>query len=135
MKLQIKNSIYLNTLASIFRIKNRIADGPGSTRPAKCGSKSGPGPKVKNYESENGSGSRIKKISDLDAGPGPRSGPAWTRKLIHLMRLRVNVRIIQSGAEQGPIDLSDLHVYSTVFHADSRGAIRFSKFDCCSGLR
>ena len=40
--------------------------------------------------------------------------------------LRVNVRIIQSGAEQGSVDLADFHVYSTVFHADFRGAIRFS---------
>ena len=49
--------------------------------------------------------------------------------------LRVNVRIIQSGAEQGSVDLADFHIYSSVFHADSRGAIRFSKFDYCSGLR
>ena len=40
--------------------------------------------------------------------------------------LRVNVRIIQSGAEQGSVDLADFHIYSTVFHADSHGTIRFS---------
>ena len=40
--------------------------------------------------------------------------------------LRVNVRIIQSGAEQGPVDLADFHIYCSVFHADSRSAIRFS---------
>ena len=44
----------------------------------------------------------------------------------HFYYLRVNVRTIQSGAEQGSVDLADFHVYSTVFHADSRGAIRFS---------
>ena len=49
--------------------------------------------------------------------------------------LRVNVSIIQSDAEQGSVDLADFHIYSTVFHADSRGAIRFSKIDYCSGLR
>ena len=40
--------------------------------------------------------------------------------------LRVNVRIIQSGAEQGSVDLADLHISCSVFHADSRDAIRFS---------
>ena len=41
--------------------------------------------------------------------------------------LRVDVRTIQSGAEQGFVDLVDFHIYSTIFHADSRGAIRFSQ--------
>ena len=40
--------------------------------------------------------------------------------------LRVNVSIIQSDAEQGSVDLADFHIYCSVFHADSRGAIRFS---------
>ena len=40
--------------------------------------------------------------------------------------LRVNVRTIQSGAEQGSVDLTDFHIYCSVFHADSRGAIHFS---------
>ena len=40
--------------------------------------------------------------------------------------LRVNVRTIQSGAEQGSVDLADSHIYCSVFHADSRGVIRFS---------
>ena len=40
--------------------------------------------------------------------------------------LKVNVRIIQSGAEQRSVDLAELHMYSTVLHADSHGAIRFS---------
>ena len=42
------------------------------------------------------------------------------------MNLRANVRTIQSGAEQGSLDLADSHIYCSVFHADSRGAIRFS---------
>ena len=53
-----------------------------------------------------------------------RSKSIIFRKLVSI--LRVNVRTIQSGAEQGSVDLADFHVYSTVFHADSRGAIRFS---------
>ena len=40
--------------------------------------------------------------------------------------LRVNVRTIQNDAEQGSLDLADLHIYCSVFHADSHGAIRFS---------
>ena len=43
--------------------------------------------------------------------------------------LRVNVRIIQSGEEQGSVDLADFHIFCSVFHADSRDAIRFSKID------
>ena len=42
------------------------------------------------------------------------------------INLRVNVRIIQSGAEQGFLDLADFHISCSVFHADSRDAIRFS---------
>ena len=49
--------------------------------------------------------------------------------------LRVNVRIIQSGAEQGSVDLADFHIYCSVFHADSRGAIRFSYKLSYAGLR
>ena len=44
----------------------------------------------------------------------------------HLVCLRVNVSIIQSDAEQGSVDLADSHMYCSIFHADSRGAIRFS---------
>ena len=43
-----------------------------------------------------------------------------------IFNLRVNVRIIQSDAEQGSVDLTDFHIHCSVFHADSRGAIRFS---------
>ena len=32
--------------------------------------------------------------------------------------LRVNIRIIQSGAEQGSVDLADFHIFCSVFHAD-----------------
>ena len=41
--------------------------------------------------------------------------------------LRVNVSIIQSDAEQGSLDLADFHIFCSVFHADHRGAIRFSQ--------
>ena len=44
----------------------------------------------------------------------------------NLPSLRVNVRTIQSDAEQGSLDLADFHIYCSVFHADSHGAIRFS---------
>ena len=47
-------------------------------------------------------------------------------KLYKRRHLRVNVSIIQSDAEQGSVDLADFHIYSTVFHADSHGTIRFS---------
>ena len=53
-------------------------------------------------------------------------GVFFRKKSMILFFLRVNVRIIQSGAEQGSVDLADFHIYSTVFHADSRSAIRFS---------
>ena len=49
--------------------------------------------------------------------------------------LRVNASIIQSDAEQGSVDLADFHIYSTVFHADSHGAIRFSYKLSYAGLR
>ena len=52
-----------------------------------------------------------------------------------MLDLRVNVSIIQSDAEQGFVDLADFHIYGTVFHADSRGAICFSQIYYCSGLR
>ena len=51
------------------------------------------------------------------------------------MALRVIVRKDQSRRFQGSVDLVDFHIYNTVFHAGSRGAIRFSKFNYCSGLR
>ena len=41
----------------------------------------------------------------------------------------------QRGCFQGSANQVDFHIYCSVFHADSRGAIRFSKFDYCSGLR
>ena len=41
--------------------------------------------------------------------------------------LRVNFRVIQSGVEQGSVSLADVYIHSTAFHADSRGAVRFSK--------
>ena len=37
----------------------------------------------------------------------------------------MNVSIIQSDAEQGSLHLADFHISYTVFHTDSRGAIRF----------
>ena len=42
---------------------------------------------------------------------------------------------IQSDAEQGSVDLADFHIYSTVFHVDSHGAIRFSYKLSYAGLR
>ena len=36
---------------------------------------------------------------------------------------------------QESVDLTDFHVYSTFFHADSRGAIRFLKIGYCNGVR
>ena len=45
---------------------------------------------------------------------------------MHIIVLRVNVRIIQSGAEQGSVDLIDFHMSCSVFYADSRSAIHFS---------
>ena len=53
-----------------------------------------------------------------------REAPANEKVLVDL--LRVNVRTIQSSAEQGFVNLADFHIYSTVFYADSRSAIRFS---------
>ena len=47
----------------------------------------------------------------------------------------MNVRTIQSGAEQGSVDLIDFHIYCSVFHADSRGAIRFPFKRSYAGLR
>ena len=41
--------------------------------------------------------------------------------------LRVDIGTIQSGVEQGSLDLADFHIYCSVFHANSRGARRFSK--------
>ena len=53
--------------------------------------------------------------------------PPWQLfRLFMEFLLRVNVSIIQSDAEQGSVDLADFHIYCSVFHADSRGAIRFS---------
>ena len=43
-----------------------------------------------------------------------------------LVCLRVNVSKDQSRCFQGSVNLADLHIYCSVFHADSRGAIRFS---------
>ena len=40
--------------------------------------------------------------------------------------LRVNVSKDQSRLDQGSVDLADFHRVCSVFHADSRGAIRFS---------
>ena len=40
--------------------------------------------------------------------------------------LGVNFSKDQSRRFQGSVDLANFHIYSTVFHADSRGAIRFS---------
>ena len=48
------------------------------------------------------------------------------RFLNMVYRLRVNVRKDQSRCFQGSVDLADFHVYCSVFHADSRGAICFS---------
>ena len=44
-----------------------------------------------------------------------------------MLILKVNVKKNQSDAEQGSVDLADFHITYTVFRADSRGAIRFSK--------
>ena len=52
-----------------------------------------------------------------------------------LFTLRVNVSKDQSSADQGSVDLADFHIYSTVFHADSHGAIRFSYKLSYAGLR
>ena len=43
-----------------------------------------------------------------------------------LISLRVNVRTIQSGAEQGSVDLADFHIYCSVFYADSHSVFCFS---------
>ena len=42
------------------------------------------------------------------------------------MILRVNVSKDQSRYKQGSVDLADFHIFCSVFHADSHGAIRFS---------
>ena len=52
-----------------------------------------------------------------------------------LVSLRVNVRTIQSGAEQGSVDLADFHICCSVFHTESLGKASFSKIGYCSGLR
>ena len=63
----------------------------------------------------------------------------WVHKSVMLgkifFNLRVNVSKDQSRYKQGSVDLADFHTYCSVFHANSRGDNRFSKFDYCSGLR
>ena len=46
-------------------------------------------------------------------------------KFYLLFELRVNVSKDQSRYKQESADLADSHIYCSVFHADSRGAIRF----------
>ena len=41
--------------------------------------------------------------------------------------LRVNISKDQSRYKQGSTNRTDFHIYCSVFHADSHGAIRFSK--------
>ena len=48
------------------------------------------------------------------------------RSKLSKLKLRVNVRTSQSGAEQGSVDLADFRIYYSVFHADSRSTICFS---------
>ena len=52
-----------------------------------------------------------------------------------MLILRVNVRTVQSGAEQGSAALADFHISYTVFHANPCGAVRCSKINYCRGLR
>ena len=49
--------------------------------------------------------------------------------------MSAKTKVLTKGHKQGSVDLADFHIYSTVFHADSRGAICFSKINYCSGLR
>ena len=49
-----------------------------------------------------------------------------TTATAHFHNLRVNVSKDQSRCFQRSSDLADFHIYCSVFHADSRGAIRFS---------
>ena len=69
-------------------------------------------------QSDNQSVESLNKIRKLDK---------FNLQRCTIAKLKSEYQNYSNGAEQGSVNLADVHIHSTAFHADSRGAVRFSK--------